>query len=185
MLPLRMFGSRDVSMIPNNRGLRMERLLRSSRLVISVDRSERTRSMSKASLYTAFLLSFLLLVSVAGSAQAPAQPPDQALKQPLDVDDNFLQSLGAAPQFGIEAEKTAMSMSEAAKLAQQQNRIFSVPTFTKSFTFQGQSFPFTMVGRAPEKGETTGWRPRLFPSQCSLKGLWISRAIQSFWILLP
>jgi hypothetical protein len=126
--------------------------------------------MSKASLYTAFLLSFLLLVSVAGSAQAPAQPPDQALKQPLDVDDNFLQSLGAAPQFGIEAEKTAMSMSEAAKLAQQQNRIFSVPTFTKSFTFQGQSFPFTMVGRAPEKGETTRVETQIIPISMFFEG---------------
>src|SRR5947208_11896559 len=114
--------------------------------------------MLKLSLYTFFLLAFLLLISLASLAQAPGAPFDQAAQQPLDVDDNFLQSLGAAPQFGIEAEKTAMTMSDAAKLAQQQNRIVSVPTFNKSFTFQGKAFPFTMVGRPPERGDRKSTR---------------------------
>lgn len=126
--------------------------------------------MFKGSLYTFFLLAFLLLVSLASLAQAPGAPPDQASEQPVDVDDNFLQSLGAAPQFGIEAEKTAMSMSDAAKLAQQQNRIVSVPTFNKSFTFQGKNFPFTMVGKPPERGETTRVETQLIPISMFFEG---------------
>ena len=121
-----------------------------------------------------FLPAVLLFVSTIGFAQgfaqAPAPQPDQSLKQPIDVDDNFLQGLGAKPQFGIEAEKTAMAMSEAAKQAQQQNRISSVPTFTKSFTFQGQSFPFTMVGRAPERGATTKVETQLIPISMFFEG---------------
>jgi len=126
--------------------------------------------MFRAPAYSILTLSFLMLISVATSAQAPAQPPDQAMKQPVDVDDNFLQTLGAAPQFGIEAEKTAMSMSEAAKLAQQQNRVSSVPTFTKTFTFQGKSFPFTMVGKAPERGETTRVETQIIPVSMFFEG---------------
>ena len=126
--------------------------------------------MLKLSLYTFFLLAFFLLISPVSFAQAPGAPLDQASQQPQDVDDNFLQSLGAAPQFGIEAEKTAMTMSEAAKLAQQQNRIASVPTFNKSFTFQGKTFPFTMVGRPPERGEITSVETQLIPISMFFEG---------------
>jgi hypothetical protein len=121
--------------------------------------------MFKGSLSTFLLLSLLVAVSIASSAQTPDS------QQPLDVDDNFLQNLGAAPQFGIEAEKTAMTLSDAAKLAQQQNRIVSVPTFNKSFTFQGKTFPFTMVGRPPERGETTSVETQLIPISMFFEGV--------------
>lgn len=126
--------------------------------------------MFRVSRSSIFLLAVLLFISIAGLAQAPAPQPDEALKQPVEVDDNFLQGLGAKPQFGIEAEKTAMSMSEAAKRAQEQNRILSVPAFTKSFTFQGQTFPFTMVGRDPERGETTRVETQLIPISMFFEG---------------
>lgn len=126
--------------------------------------------MFKVSPYTHLLLALLLLFSLACWAQAPAQTADQGAQQPVDVDDNFLQSLGAAPQFGIEAEKTAMSMSDTAKLAQQQNRILSVPTFSKSFAFQGKSYPFTMVGGVPERGETTRIDTQLIPISMFFEG---------------
>jgi hypothetical protein len=34
-------------------------------------------------------------------------------------------------------------------------KVRSIPTFSGSFAFQGTTFPFTMVGRAPQKGGTT------------------------------
>jgi len=126
--------------------------------------------MFKVSRHTFFLLAFLLLFSMASLAQVPGQAGDQGPQQPIDVDDNFLQSLGAAPQFGIEAEKTALTMSEAAKLAQQQNRVLSVPTFSKSFTFQGKSYPFTMVGSAPERAGTTRIDTQLIPISMFFEG---------------
>ncbi|HEV2988929.1 MAG TPA: hypothetical protein VG759_10835 [Candidatus Angelobacter sp.] len=120
-------------------------------------------------MFKCFLSAFLLLsLLLAAPIVSPAQTPDS--QQPLEVDDNFLQNIGAAPQFGIEAEKTAMSMSEAAKLAQQQNRVLSVPTFNKSFVFQGKTFPFTMVGKAPERGETTRVETQLIPISMFFEG---------------
>ncbi len=126
--------------------------------------------MFKVARHRSFLLAFLLFFSLAGLAQVPGQAADQGPQQPTDVDDNFLQSLGAAPQFGIEAEKTAMTMSDAAKLAQQQNRVVSVPTFSKSFAFQGKTYPFTMVGGAPERGETTRIDTQLIPISMFFEG---------------
>src|SRR5437016_3200493 len=126
--------------------------------------------MFKVSRHTSFLLAFLLFFSMASLAQVPGQAGDQGPQQPTDVDDNFLQSLGAAPQFGIEAEKTALTMSDAAKLAQQQNRVLSVPTFSKSFTFQGKSYPFTMVGSAPERAGTTRIDTQLIPISMFFEG---------------
>lgn len=126
--------------------------------------------MFKVVRHASFLLALVLLFSLASLAQTPGQAAEQGPQQPIDVDDNFLQSQGAAPQFGIEAEKTAMTMSDAAKLAQQQNRVLSVPSFSKSFSFQGKTYPFTMVGGAPERGETTKIDTQLIPISMFFEG---------------
>ncbi len=126
--------------------------------------------MFKVSRHASCLLTLLLFFSLGSLAQAPGQAGDQGPQQPIDVDDNFLQSLGAAPQFGIEAEKTTMTLSDAAKLAQQQNRTLSVPTFSKSFSFQNKTYPFTMVGGAPERNETTKIDTQIIPISMFFEG---------------
>jgi len=48
-----------------------------------------------------------------------------------------------------------MSATGNAATRQQPLRIVSIPTFNSSFTFGGQTFPFTMAGHAPQAGGTT------------------------------
>ena len=49
--------------------------------------------------------------------------------------------------------KLSSSTNAAAK--QQSPRIISLPSFTRSFTFGGQVFPYTMVGKDPARKQTT------------------------------
>src|ERR1051325_8633841 len=87
---------------------------------------------------------FVLLMSSIGSTQQPANK-----RLPIDVNPNFMNDI-ARPQFSAKNQ-----MSLTAKAAMSQNRVVTVPTFSSSFKFQGQTFPFTMVGRAPQRGDTT------------------------------
>jgi hypothetical protein len=48
-----------------------------------------------------------------------------------------------------------LSSSTNAATQQQSPRIISLPSFTRSFTFGGQVFPYTMVGKDPARKQTT------------------------------
>jgi len=114
-------------------------------------------------------LPILLLISMAGFAQAPAtqaaQAPDIQNVQPTDVDETFMQDMGVKVEF-----ETTNKTSSTTRAAMQQNRIVSVPTFTSSFTFQNQTFPFTMVGRNPRRGDTTRVETQLIPISMFFEG---------------
>jgi hypothetical protein len=81
-----------------------------------------------------------------GQDVAPAKAP----LQPIEVDEGFLQQAGVKMAFDSSDETTS-----AAQQAWKQGRLFSVPTFTTSFTHKGQTYPVTTVGHAPQKGDTT------------------------------
>jgi hypothetical protein len=96
------------------------------------------------------LVAFSLLGSFAAfgqqnSAKVPRRPPV--------VDSSFFSSLNTKPKHLARENKMSASTNAATK--QQSPRIVSVPNFTRSFTFGGQTFPYTMVGQDPTKAETT------------------------------
>jgi len=94
------------------------------------------------------------LLSQTGAAQTA--PND--LAQPIDAAGGFLQSQGAQPRF-----EAATRLSNAARIAVQQGRIFSVPHFTGSFAWQGNAYPYTMVGTRPQTGGTTEIPTQIIP----------------------
>ncbi len=100
-----------------------------------------------------FGLLFLTLFSgSAVMAQSQGLASAQSvLKQPEVVDsESFFEEMGAHVKF---ARTNKMSQDAKAGLAQQ--RVVSVPNWSSSFTFQGQVFPYTMVGRNPRRGDST------------------------------
>jgi hypothetical protein len=81
--------------------------------------------------------------SFAQSATADTSPP-------IEATDGFLQSRGAQPRF-----EAASKLSNDARIAMKEGRVFSVPHFSGSFAWQGNTYPFTMVGNKPQSGGTT------------------------------
>ena len=109
-------------------------------------------------------LAAMLWLLPAVFAMAQTQPQPQA-QQPVDVNEQFLPSQGARPRF-----ETGAKTSLKARVAIQQGRSQSVPTFSKGFMFQGRTFPFTMVGGAPNRGETTRIRTQMIPISLFFEG---------------
>jgi hypothetical protein len=85
------------------------------------------------------------LASLAAWAQ-DARP----VKHPQIVDNAFLSRLGAAAKF-----TAANKLTPDGSAATRQQRVNSVPNFTSSFAFGGTTFPYAMVGKAPQKGGAT------------------------------
>ncbi len=78
-------------------------------------------------------------------------------RRPVIVDTSFFASLNAkAKHMAV----NKLSAATNAATQQQSPRIISVPNFTRSFTFGGQTFPYTMVGQDPRKNQAT-----LIPTQ--------------------
>ncbi len=72
------------------------------------------------------------------------------MKTPQLVSESFLSSMGAKAKFG-----SSNKMSPGGNAAAKQQHLLSVPTFQGSFTFGGQTFPYTMVGNDPTHRGTT------------------------------
>jgi hypothetical protein len=103
--------------------------------------------------YSLFTILTLLLATIMGLAQAPPPASNGAPANdahPIDIEDTFLQGSGVQAHF-----EASNKMSEAANRLLGQNRIVSVPHFSGTFQYQGKTFPFTTVGSAPQKGQTT------------------------------
>jgi hypothetical protein len=90
-----------------------------------------------------------LLSGITVSAQ---QNTVKVTRQPISVDATFFTSLNSKPKH-LAFNKLSASTNAAAQ--QQSPRIVSLPTFTRSFTFGGQVFPYTMVGKDPARKQTT------------------------------
>ncbi len=74
----------------------------------------------------------------------------EASETPIVAEGGFLQNQGAQPRF-----QSANKISPDAMTALRQQRVFSVPNFSGSFAAEGQTFPFTVVGKKPQAGGTT------------------------------
>ncbi|HET6840671.1 MAG TPA: hypothetical protein VFK06_03170 [Candidatus Angelobacter sp.] len=103
---------------------------------------------NKIHLYCALLLTFTVFSNASfGQANKPV-----VTRQPIAVDSSYFATLKASPKHFA---SNRMSAAGNAAARQQPFRIVSIPTFNSSFTFGGQTFPFTMAGHAPQAGGTT------------------------------
>ena len=89
--------------------------------------------------------------SLAQSAAADAS-------QPIEASGGFLQREGAQPKF-----EAVSKLSPDARAALKEGRIFSVPSFSGSFAWQGTTYPYTIVGGKPQAGGTTEVPVQLIP----------------------
>jgi hypothetical protein len=94
----------------------------------------------------------LVLCLLSGFAVSAQQNPVKITRRPIAVDASFFTSLNSKPKH-MAINKLSSSTNAAAKA--QSPRIVSLPSFTRSFTFGGQVFPYTMVGKDPARKETT------------------------------
>jgi hypothetical protein len=95
------------------------------------------------------LLAFCLFGNFAAFGQ---QNTAKVPRHPVVVGSSFFSSLNSKPKH-MAVNKLSASTNAAAQ--QQSPRIVSLPNFTRSFTFGGQTFPYTMVGQDPTKNKTT------------------------------
>jgi hypothetical protein len=94
----------------------------------------------------------MLALCFASSIGFGEQKPATKARRPAVVDNNFFASLNSKPRHGS-AHRMLATTRAAAK--NQDPRIITVPTFTRSFTFGGEVFPYTMIGRQPAEDRTT------------------------------
>jgi hypothetical protein len=78
--------------------------------------------------------------------------------QPIEAAGGFLQSQGAQPRF-----EGASKLSNAARAAMKEGRISSVPHFSGSFVWQGNAYPYSVVGGRPQAGGTTEVGVQIIP----------------------
>jgi hypothetical protein len=95
------------------------------------------------------LLALCLFGNLAAFGQ---QNPAGTTRHPIVVDSSFFASLHTKAKH---MSFNKLSASTNAATQQQDPRIVSVPNFTRSFNFGGQTFPYTMVGQDPTKDQTT------------------------------
>lgn len=100
------------------------------------------------SVASVLLLAMCFAGSVAFAQQNSGAKPRPAIALPS----GFFASLSSTPQHKA---MNKLSASTNAATQAQDPRIVSVPNFTRSFTFGGQTFPFTMVGHQPTAKQTT------------------------------
>lgn len=115
--------------------------------------------------YSCLLMLILLWAATASLAQAPPQASAADMRPPVEIEDTFLQSSGVHAHF-----EASNKMSEAAAQLLAQDRLVSVPHFTGTFAFQGQHFPYTIVGRAPQRGQTTRIPTMIIPISLFFEG---------------
>jgi chitinase len=103
-----------------------------------------------------FCAAMALMCLLQGFSYAQNTPPDTTL--PIDAAGGYLQSQGAQPRF-----EGASKLSNAAREAMREGRVYSVPHFSGSFALQGVNYPYTMVGSKPQSGGTTTVPVQLVP----------------------
>ena len=91
-----------------------------------------------------------------GYSFAQSAPADAS--QPIEATGGFLQREGAQPKF-----EAVSKLSPDARSALKEGRIFSVPSFSGSFAWQGATYPYTIVGGKPQAGGTTEVPVQLIP----------------------
>jgi hypothetical protein len=98
------------------------------------------------------LLRFLAVSLFGCLAAFGQQNPPTVTRHPVVVNSSFFSSLNTKPKH---TAYNKLSTSTSAAAQQQNPRIVSLPNFTRSFSFAGQVYPYTMVGKDPSKKQTT------------------------------
>jgi len=101
-------------------------------------------------------------------AQAPTDTGDNLapeMRTPAEVEDTFLQASGIHPHF-----EASNKMSDSASMIARSGQILSVPHFTSAFPFQGKTFPYTVVGRIPQTGQTAHVPTQIIPISLYFEG---------------
>ena len=98
-----------------------------------------------------FVSASLLAVCFAGSF-ASAQQNSAKTRPAIAVPNGYFASPNTLPKH---THSNKLSAATKAAAQAQDPRIVSVPNFTRSFTFGGQTFPYTMVGHQPAAKKTT------------------------------
>jgi hypothetical protein len=99
-------------------------------------------------------MSMVCLLSGHGFAQSAATDTTQ----PIEAAGGFLQNQGAQPRF-----EAASKLSSEARIAMKQDRVLSVPHFSGSFAWQGNTYPYTIVGSKPQSGVSTEVPAQIIP----------------------
>jgi hypothetical protein len=87
-------------------------------------------------------MAMALTLLVAGSAAAAGPRKPMQIKSAQEV-------------MNKQEHRAVSQLSEAAKADVNKQRLRSVPHWSGSFTSGGQEYPYTMVGHAPQRGDTT------------------------------
>lgn len=103
-------------------------------------------------MYKLSLRSIPALLVVLSSLSFAQQKGQIQTRQPIVVSPGYFAALNAAPKH---TASNKMSASTNAATQAQDPRIVSLPNFTRAFTFQGTTFPYTMVGSQPTRNQTT------------------------------
>lgn len=98
------------------------------------------------------LASASLLALCITSNVAAAQHGSVKTRPPIAVNSSYFASLHSTPKHIFSGK---ISGATSAAVRAHDPRIVSLPNFTRSFTFGGQTFPYTMVGRDPAERKTT------------------------------
>jgi hypothetical protein len=109
----------------------------------------------------------LLLVALLCSL-APAQDSSQTPSHPIVVSHEFLASQGIIPKHL--AFSTTSAATNAA-LRAQVPRVVTLPHFTRSFTFGGTVFPYTMIGQDPASNNPTDIDTTYVPMSFVFQGI--------------
>lgn len=99
-----------------------------------------------------FAVSLSVAAVVLAGSVASAQKTPVVPHQPAEVSGGFFST------FHISAEHTEynrLSAATNAAASQQDPRIVSIPNFTRSFSYGGNSYSYTMVGQQPSQKKTT------------------------------
>ena len=103
-------------------------------------------------MYKLFLRPIPVLLMILSSLSFAQQKTQITTRQPIAVSSGYFAALNAAPKH---TASNKMSSATNAATQAQDPRIVSLPNFTRSFTFQGTTFPYTMVGSQPRMNQTT------------------------------
>lgn len=94
-------------------------------------------------------LALAALCLIGSTSFAQTRPP-AAPRLPIQADSSVFRNLNSTPTY-----TRSNKLTPDGNAGTTQQRLRSVPNFSSSFTFQGQVFPFTMVGQDPHRLGTT------------------------------
>lgn len=113
---------------------------------------------------TLAVLSALLFIGSFAAAQN-AQP---TLQQPIIVSSDFFASHNITAQH---MASSTVSSSTNAAIAAHDQRVITLPNFTRSFTFGGTVFPYTMIGNDPIQNKPANITTTYIPMTLAFQGI--------------